>query len=177
MAKKYIPLLPIILHGSPVPNEDGSLEEKNTVDTSFYFAGKKVILFGLPGAFTPTCTNEMLPTYEQLYNKFCKDFGLDAIYCTSVNDDYVMEAWAKSLEVTKIEMIPDGNGILALALNMLVRKENNGFGLRSWRYAAYIDDGEIKLMLEEEGKEHNCEDDPYDVSDPANMYKELKKLL
>lgn len=174
---KYIPILPIILHGSPVPDEDGQLEERNTVTTSTYFAGKKVILFGLPGAFTPTCTNEMLPTYEELYDKFEKDFGIDAIYCTSVNDDYVMEAWAKSLEVKKVEMLPDGNGDLASALGMLVKKENLGFGLRSWRYAAYIDDGEIKIMLEEPNKENNYELDPYEVSDPATMYKELKKFL
>ena len=174
---KYIPILPIILHGSPVPDENGNLEERNQLTTTSYFAGKKVILFGLPGAFTPTCTNEMLPTYEELYDKFVKDFGIDAIYCTSVNDDFVMEAWAKSLGVKKVEMIPDGNGVIAEALGMLVKKENLGFGNRSWRYAAYIDDGEIKLMLEEPNKEHNYELDPYEVSDPATMYKELKKLL
>ena len=79
---KYIPMEPIILHGSPVPDEDGQSRRKESVTTSTYFAGKKVILFGLPGAFTPTCTNEMLPTYEELYDKFVKDFGIDAIYCT-----------------------------------------------------------------------------------------------
>jgi len=88
-----------------------------------------------------------------------------------------MEAWAKSLEVKKVEMLPDGNGVLASALGMLVKKENLGFGLRSWRYAAYIDDGEIKIMLEEPNKENNYELDPYEVSDPATMYKELKKFL
>lgn len=166
------------VHGSPVPiDEEGNMEPSEVVTTSEYFDGKKVILFGLPGAFTPTCTNEMLPSYEDLYDKFVKDLGIDAIYCTSVNDDYVMEAWAKSLGVEKVEMIPDGNGTLADSLGMLVKKHNIGFGNRSWRYAAYVVDGEIKLMFEEEGMCHDHPSDPYEESTPANVYKEIKTYL
>jgi peroxiredoxin len=165
------------LQGSPVPDENGEMEKYQIVDTADYFAGKKVILFGLPGAFTPTCTNEMLPAYEDLYDKFVKDLGIDAIYCTSVNDDYVMEAWAKSLEITKVEMIPDGNAELADGIGMLVKKTNIGFGNRSWRYAAYVVDGEIELMFDEEGLSHNYVGDPYEESTPLNVYKRIKEHL
>ena len=79
-----IPYAEFILHGSPVPDEDGNLEGREYQDSPYYFADKKVILFGLPGAFTPTCTNEMLPTYDILFDKFKKEFDIDAIYCTSV---------------------------------------------------------------------------------------------
>lgn len=172
-----IPHVRFILQGSPVPDEDGNMEKFQIVHSADYFSGKKVILFGLPGAFTPTCTNEMLPAYEDLYDKFVKDLGIDAIYCTSVNDDYVMEAWAKHLKIEKVEMIPDGNGELADALGMLVKKTNIGFGNRSWRYAAYIEDGEIKLRFEEDGLSHNYSDDPYTESTPLNVYKGIKKYL
>jgi thioredoxin-dependent peroxiredoxin len=165
------------LQGSPIPDENGEMEGYQIVDTADYFAGKKVILFGLPGAFTPTCTNEMLPAYEDLYDKFVKDLGIDAIYCTSVNDDYVMEAWAKSLEITKVEMIPDGNAELADGIGMLVKKTNVGFGNRSWRYAAYVVDGEIELMLDEEGMCHNLVGDPYEESTPLNAYRRIKEHL
>ena len=116
-------------------------------------------------------------TYEELYDKFVKDFGIDAIYCTSVNDDYVMEAWAKSLEVTKVQMIPDGNGELAQALGMLVKKENKVLVIVRGVTHAYVDDGVVKILLEEPNKENNYELDPYEVSDAATMYKELKKLF
>lgn len=173
-----IPYHEFILHGSPVPDPiDESLEGK-TISTSYgYFCDKKAILFGLPGAFTPTCTNEMLPTYDILFDKFKKEFGIDAIYCTSVNDDYVMEAWAKSLDIKNVEMIPDGNASFAKAMNMCVRMEHMGFGLRSWRYSAYVDDGEIVLMLPEDGMENNLALDEYDISSPEYMYEQLKKLL
>ena len=93
----------------------GEFETVNAIDL---FQGKRVLVFSLPGAFTPTCTVQMLPDYELLFDKF-KAIGIDAIYCTSVNDDYVMEAWARAEKIEKIEMIPDGNGELAESLGML----------------------------------------------------------
>ena len=172
-----IPFSEFILQGSVVPDEDGNLEPPVYQDSPFYFTNKKVILFGVPGAFTPTCSNEMLPTYDLLFDKFAKDFGIDAIYCTSVNDDYVMEAWARSLDIKNIEMLPDSNAYFAEKMGMRVKKECIGFGIRSWRYSCYVDDAEIKLMLEEPGKENNLLEDPYEVSSPENMYKQLKDLL
>ena len=144
--------------------------------TDDYFKDKKVVVVSLPGAFTPVCSSKQLPAYEKMYDQFI-ELGCTNVYCMSVNDSFVMNAWAESLGIEKVEMIPDGNGVIAEALGMLVKKENLGFGNRSWRYAAYIDDGEIKLMLEEPNKENNYDLDPYEVSDPATMYKELKKLL
>lgn len=172
-----IPYAEFILHGSSVPDEDGNLEGREYQDSPYYFADKKVILFGLPGAFTPTCTNEMLPTYDILFDKFKKEFDIDAIYCTSVNDDYVMEAWAKSLDIKNVEMLPDGNGDFASEMGMLIKKRNMGFGYRSWRYSAYVDDAVIKLLLEEPNKENNLDADPYEISSPESMYKQLKEMF
>mgnify|MGYP003313857330 FL=1 len=88
-----------------------------------------------------------------------------------------MNAWKESLGIEKIEMLPDGNGELAESLGMLVRKTNRGFGNRSWRYAAYVVGGIIEELFEEPGRMNNCPNDPYSVSDPAHVYKELSKKL
>ncbi len=153
---------------------DPEVEDERTDhrSTSWYFGGKKVILIGLPGAFTPTCTNQMLPDYELLYDKF-KAIGIDKIYCTSVNDDYVMEGWARQENIDKIEMLPDGNGELAESLGMLVKKTNLGMGNRSWRYAMYIDDGVIIREWSEDGKMHNSPHDPYEETKADEVYKDL----
>jgi peroxiredoxin len=172
-----IPDIDFILHGSPVPDEDGNLESPDHKSTSWYFEGKKVILFGLPGAFTPTCSNEMLPAYEEYFDKFKKVLDIDAIYCTSVNDDYVMEAWARDQKIKNVEMIPDGNGELADSLGMLVKKTNLGFGDRSWRYAAYVVDGVIVELYDEPGLCHNSPTDPYDISSPENVFRDLAKKM
>ena len=173
-----VPDIRIILHGSPNPlTPEGEMEGPQELDSADYFADKKVILFGLPGAFTPTCTNEQLPAFEDLYDKITGDLGIDEIYCTAVNDDFVMEAWAKHLKIEKVQMIPDGNGYLADGLGMLVKKTNLGFGNRSWRYAAYVVDGVVELMLEEDGMCHNHDEDPYEQSTPLNVYNRIKEHL
>jgi peroxiredoxin len=146
-------------------------EKKTTAD---YFAGKRVILFSLPGAFTPTCSTYQLPGFENLYDEFVQEHGIDDIYCLSVNDAFVMNAWAKSQGITKVKVLPDGNAEFTQGLNMLVWKQNLGFGSRSWRYAAIIDDGVIVKWFEEPGFEDNCETDPYGESSPEKVINYLR---
>lgn len=139
------------------------------------FDGKKVVVFGLPGAFTPTCDSAHLPGYEATYTDF-KDLGIDEVYCVSVNDAFVMKRWADSLNVRNVKMLPDGNGTFTRALGMLVRKENLGFGARSWRYSMYVEDGIIKKLFIEPGLTDDCPDDPFEVSDADTMLTYLRGL-
>ncbi|MBL4600747.1 MAG: peroxiredoxin [Rhizobiaceae bacterium] len=145
--------------------------EKTTDD---YFAGKKVILFSLPGAFTPTCSTYQLPNFEKMYDEF-KGLGIDDIYCLSVNDAFVMNKWGESQNLKNITVIPDGSGEFTQKMDMLVKKDNIGFGARSWRYAAIVDDGTITAWFEESGFMDNCPEDPYEVSSPENVMKSLKE--
>ena len=117
-----------------------------SVSTDDLFANKKVILFSLPGAFTPTCSTFQLPDFEKLFSSF-KEKGIDKIYCLSVNDAFVMNAWAKHQKISNIEVIPDGSGEFTRKMGMLVNKDNLGFGFRSWRYAALIVDKKIRYLL------------------------------
>jgi len=142
--------------------------------TADYFGGKRVILFSLPGAFTPTCSTYQLPDFEKLSDDF-KTLGIDEIYCVSVNDSFVMNAWAKAQGVEKVKVIPDGSGEFTRKMGMLVAKDNLGFGMRSWRYAAIIDDGRIEQWFVEEGYADNCETDPYGVSAPQNILEYLTR--
>ena len=96
-------------------------------------------MFSLPGAFTPTCSTFQLPGFEKLYEQF-KSFGIDEIYCLSVNDAFVMNAWAKNQDLKNVKVIPDGSGEFTRLMGMLVKKDNLGFGMRSWRYAALVND-------------------------------------
>lgn len=146
-------------------------EDKTSAD---YFGGKRVILFSLPGAFTPTCSTYQLPDFEKLHGEF-KELGIDEIYCISVNDAFVMNAWGKSQNLDNVKLIPDGSGEFTRKMGMLVAKDNLGFGMRSWRYAAVINDGQVEKWFEEEGYSDNCESDPYGVSSPQNILEALKK--
>ena len=146
--------------------ENGEWVDKSTIDL---FLGKKAILFSLPGAFTPTCTNYQLPGYDQHYDRF-KEAGIDEIYCVSVNDTFVMNAWAEHLGIKKVKMIPDGNGEFTRRLGMLVKKEDIGFGMRSWRYAAIVKDGIIENVFVEEGRKDNNATDPYEHTKPETLY-------
>ncbi len=138
------------------------------------FNGKKVVVFGLPGAFTPTCSSTHAPGYEAHYDEF-KDLGIDEVYCLSVNDAFVMKQWADKLGIKKVKMLPDGNADFTRSMEMLVKKENLGFGERSWRYSMYVEDGEIKELFAEEGYSDNCETDPFEVSDAETMLTYLKE--
>jgi len=136
------------------------------------FGKKRVILFSLPGAFTPTCSSYQLPGFEEQYNSF-KDLGIDEIYCISVNDAFVMNEWARSLGIKNVKMIPDGNGDFTRLMGMLVLKSAIGFGARSHRYAAIINDGVVEKMFEEPGREDNFGSDPYQESSPENVMQYL----
>ena len=140
-----------------------------------YFKGIKVILFSLPGAFTPTCSTYQLPNFEKLFYDF-KSLGIDKIYCLSVNDAFVMNAWAKNQNLKNVEVVPDGSGDFTRNMGMLVKKENLGFGYRSWRYAALIDNKIIKKLWIEDGFGDNTLDDSYGKSSPENILKDLKQL-
>ena len=131
-------------------------------------------MFSLPGAFTPTCSTFQLPDFDKLYDEF-KQYGIDEIYCISVNDSFVMNAWAKHHKIEKVKVIPDGNGEFTRKMGMLVEKSNLGFGVRSWRYATIVDNGNIESYFIEPGFEDNCADDPYEMSSPQNLLKHLKE--
>lgn len=151
---------------------DNPFEWKD-VTTDDIFKGKKVVLFSLPGAFTPTCSTSHLPRYEELYEDF-QGQGVDAVVCLSVNDAFVMYQWGKSQNAKNVFLLPDGNGEFTRKMGMLVDKHNLGFGPRSWRYSMYVEDGEIKQLFSEEGFEDNCPTDPFTVSDAETMLKYLK---
>ncbi len=143
------------------------------VSTGALFAGKKVVLFALPGAFTPTCSTTHLPGYEAAYDEL-KGLGIDEIYCLSVNDAFVMFQWGRAQQVSKVKLLPDGSGDFTRAMGMLVKKDNLGFGERSWRYSIFVDDGVIAKAFIEDGFGDNCPDDPFAVSDAATMVAYLK---
>ena len=140
------------------------------------FDGKRVLVFSLPGAFTPTCSTYQLPDYEKMYDEF-KEAGIDEIYCISVNDSFVMNAWAKQQGIKKVKMIPDGSGEFTRQMGMLVKKDNLGFGYRSWRYAAHIEDCVVKKMWVEEGKMDDCPTDPYGATNPQEILEDLQNVV
>lgn len=152
---------------------DESIEGPNPYrwdDVSSYdlFGNKKVLIFSLPGAFTPTCSTMQLPGFENNYQNF-KALGIDEIYCISVNDAFVMNAWAKDQKLKNVKVIPDGSAQFTLGMNMLVSKDNLGFGARSWRYAVIATNGRIDKLFVEPGKEHNCQSDPYYETSPERI--------
>ncbi|WP_036179827.1 peroxiredoxin [Marinomonas sp. MED121] len=138
------------------------------------FKGKNVVVFSLPGAFTPTCSTSHLPRFEELYDEF-KAQGVDAVVCISVNDAFVMFQWGKSQNAQNVFLLPDGNGDFTRQMGMLVKKDNLGFGMRSWRYAMYVENGEITKMFSEAGFQDDAPADPFEVSDADTMLNYLKQ--
>lgn len=134
------------------------------VTTDELFAGKTVVLFALPGAFTPTCSSTHLPRYNELAPVF-KENGVDSIVCLSVNDTFVMNSWAEDQHADNIQFIPDGNGEFSAGMDMLVDKAELGFGKRSWRYSMLVKDGVIDKMF----IEPDVPGDPFQVSDADTM--------
>ncbi len=143
------------------------------VTTDQIFKGKKIVLFALPGAFTPTCSSTHLPGYEEKYDEF-KKLGIDEVICLSVNDAFVMFQWGKHQNIKNVRLLPDGSADFTRKMEMLVKKDNLGFGLRSWRYSMYVEDGEIKKMFIEPGFSDDCADDPFEVSDADTMLNYLR---
>ena len=148
--------------------------ELKDIDTEELFANKKVVVFSLPGAFTPTCSSQQLPGYEEKYDEF-KAAGIDEVYCLSVNDAFVMNAWLKDEKIEKVKPIGDGEGVFTQGMGMLVNKPKQGFGMRSWRYSMLVDNGEVVKQFIEPGKNNNSDDDdPFTVSDADTMLKYIK---
>ena len=143
------------------------------VSSDEIFSGRKVVVFALPGAFTPTCSSTHLPGYEAHYDEF-RQLGIDEVYCLSVNDAFTMFQWGKHQGVEKVKLLPDGSGEFSRLMGMLVRKDNVGFGLRSWRYSMLVEDGQITALFPEAGKCDNCPTDPFEVSDAETMLNYLK---
>ncbi|HNO76186.1 peroxiredoxin [Nitrosomonas mobilis] len=144
------------------------------VSTNDIFKGKRIVLFALPGAFTPTCSSTHLPGFEASYQKII-DQGIDEVHCLSVNDAFVMYQWSKHLNVQHVKMLPDGNADFTRRMGMLVRKENLGFGYHSWRYSMLVDDKVIVKLFSEPGHSDNCPDDPFTVSGADGMLSYLKQ--
>ncbi|MGE5152594.1 MAG: glutathione peroxidase [Bdellovibrio bacteriovorus] len=138
------------------------------VTTNEVFAGKTVVVFSLPGAFTPTCSSSHVPRYNQLVPAF-KAQGVDAVVCVSVNDAFVMNEWQKSQGADALRFLPDGNGDFTAGMGMLVDKDDLGFGKRSWRYSMLVKDGVITKMF----IEPDLPGDPYEVSDADTMLRYL----
>ena len=148
--------------------------EWKEVDTQEIFAGKRVVVFALPGAFTPTCSSQQLPEYEDKYDQILSN-GIDEVYCLSVNDAFVMNAWFRDEKIKKVKSLADGEGAFTQGMNMLVNKPAQGFGMRSWRYSMVVNDGKIEALFEEKGKNSASDDnDPFVVSGAGMMLNYFK---
>lgn len=155
------------IEGQTVPQVTFPVRENDewkNISTDDLFKGKTVVVFSLPGAFTPTCSSTHLPRYNELAGVF-KQNGVDDIVCISVNDTFVMNAWAKDQEAENVTLIPDGNGEFSEGMGMLVDKKELGFGKRSWRYSMLVKDGVIEKMF----IEPDVPGDPFEVSDADTM--------
>ena len=139
------------------------------------FAGKRVLVFSLPGAFTPTCSNEQCPAFERLYDEF-KAEGIDEVICVTVNDAFVVYQWSRHLGCTKVKFLPDGSAKFTRLMGMLINKEHLGFGYRSWRYAMVVNDGVVEQWFEEPGiNDAGLDDDPYTVTNPEVILDYLRR--
>jgi peroxiredoxin len=156
------------------------------LSTNDLFKGKRVVLFSLPGAFTPTCSNTHLPGYEKEYERMTKELGVDDVYCLSVNDAFVMRQWGLSqnlpedtspgsLGFKNVKLLPDGAAQFTRGMGLsTVWDKERGFGERSWRYSAVIDDCKIEHINIEPGYEQDFGPDPYEVSDSGTMLEYLE---
>ena len=159
--------------GSKIPSINFKIQKNHqwiNLSTEEIFNNKTVVVFALPGAYTPTCSSSHLPRYNELA-PVLKANGVDEVVCVSVNDTFVMNAWSKDQEAENILMIPDGSGEFTDAMGMLVNKNDIGFGSRSWRYSMLVKDGTIEKMF----IEPEVEGDPFEVSDADTMLKYINK--
>lgn len=157
-------------------NGDANPFEWQDITTEDLFKSKRCVIFSLPGAFTPTCSTMQVPGFENNCSKI-KSLGIDNVYVISVNDTFVMRKWMIDQGCVNIDFIPDGNGEFTQRMGMLVPKTHLGFGHRSWRYAAVVDDCVIEHWLEEPGiNNHGEDDDPYVNTTPENIIRYLKSV-
>ena len=142
--------------------------------TTELFGRGRVVVFALPGAFTPTCSTEQCPAFERQYDEL-RAAGADEVYCLSVNDAFVMFQWGKNLGLSKVKLVPDGSGDFTRRMGMLIKKDHLGFGERSWRYAMVIDDGIVTGWFEEPGiNDVGADEDPYTESTPDKVLAWLR---
>ena len=176
--REYKTYIPDVIFKTRVRDESiGGDNPYKWVDktTDDFFEGKRVVVFALPGAFTPTCSATHLPGYENKYAEVVAK-GIDEVYCLSVNDAFVMNQWGKAQGVEKVKLIPDGNGEFTRLMGMLVQKNEQGFGLRSWRYSMVVNDKKIEKIFVEAGFGDNKMEDPFSVSDVDTMLQFLKSI-
>jgi peroxiredoxin len=147
--------------------------EWKDVTSDDLFKGKRVVLFALPGAFTPTCSSTHLPGYEKHFDDI-KAQGIDDVICLSVNDAFVMYKWGQDMGTKNVTLLPDGSGTFSEGMDMLVAKDNLGFGKRSWRYSMVVNDGVVEKMFSEDGQSDDFGADPFEVSDADTMLAYLK---
>ncbi|WP_442680609.1 peroxiredoxin [Sphingomonas sp. ASY06-1R] len=141
-------------------------EDRQTGDL---FGQGRIVVFALPGAFTPTCSTEQCPAFERQYDAL-RAAGAQEVYCLSVNDAFVMFQWGKNLGLEKVKLAPDGSGAFTRRMGMLINKDHLGFGQRSWRYAMVVDDGVITGWFEEPGiNDEGADEDPYGESAPDKV--------
>lgn len=160
---------PESLEGKPVPKVTFKArpnDQWKDITSDELFKGKTVVVFSLPGAYTPTCSSAHLPRYNELAPVFRQN-GVDDIICISVNDAFVMNEWKVGQDAENVTVIPDGNGDFTMGMGLLVDKRDLGFGMRSWRYAMLVKDGIIEKIFIEPDKEG----DPFEVSDAETMLK------
>jgi glutathione-dependent peroxiredoxin len=138
------------------------------VNSEQLFGGRRVIVFGLPGAFTPVCSGQHLPRYNEFATKFFA-LGVDEIVCVTVNDAHVVEAWGREQACDSVTLVADGNGDFSRSIGMLVDKRDVGYGMRSWRYSMLVNDGRVEKLFVEPRKDG----DPFEVSDADTMLKSL----
>lgn len=148
--------------------------EWRDITSNDIFAGKRIVLFALPGAFTPACSESHLPGYETRYDEF-RQLGIDDVICLAVNDAFVMFQWAKSQNITRLTMLPDGNADFTRRMGMLVDRSRTGMALRSWRYSMLVDDGAIETMFAEPGIRDNPPGVGVTVSGAETMLDYLRR--
>lgn len=157
--------------GAPIPEAQLYIDDHGRsrgISTRELFAGKTMIVFALPGAFTPTCSSQHLPRYEELVPEFRKQ-GVDAVICVAVNDSFVMAEWGRNQGISEVGLYGDGNGSFSKAMGMLLDDSERGMGMRSRRYSMLVRDGRIEKMLAEADEPG----DPYKVSDADTMLDHL----
>ena len=147
--------------------------EWKTLTGNDVFAGKRVVLFAVPGAFTPACSDTHLPGYEKLHDAFVAE-GINEVVCLAVNDAFTLYQWALSKSIDKVFMLPDGNGEFSRKMGMLVERTEQGMGMRSWRYSMLVTDGTIEKLFVEPGFKDNPPGVPVDLSSAETMLDYLK---
>lgn len=147
--------------------------EWKAVTSAEIFDGRRIVLFAVPGAFTPACSESHLPGFEAAYDAF-KALGVDEVICLSVNDAFIMFQWAKAQNIEKVRMLPDGNGQFSRLMGMLVDRSAQGMGMRSWRYSMLVEDRAITALFAEPGLRDNPPGVPVQQSDAATMLAHLR---